>query len=129
MLSTGQLSAASSNEDRRQRMAVMPVAVRHVRAIQEDRIVQQRSFTVFNRSKLAYEFPKTIHVPSLNLHQLLESSEIVGMMRNRMERIRNSNLVVSPVGSFRHHHVRHHASQIGAISQHNQVKEELHLIF
>src|SRR5438132_690530 len=75
----GQFAAASSDEDGRERVPIVLVAVRHVRAIQEDRVVEQRSLTVANRGQLAQELRKAFHVPGLNLSELLDSPKIVGM--------------------------------------------------
>src|SRR5262249_42026240 len=127
VLSADQFAAASPDEDGRKRISVVLVAVRHIRSVQEDRVVEQRSLAVANGGELAQKLAKSIHVPCLNFHQLFDSSEIVGMVRDRVKRIGDADMVVGSVGSFRHHHVRNYASQICAISQRDQLEEKLHL--
>src|SRR5262245_60798925 len=55
------------------------------------------------------------------LHQLIDSLEIIGMVRNRMERIRNTNVVVCLVRSFSDHDVRNNTGQVRLIRESGQI--------
>src|SRR5262245_65707423 len=84
VLPASQFAVASSDEDSRQRVTIVLVTVGHVRAIHEDRVVQERSFTLLNRSELAQELGEPIHVPGLKLGEIFEPAEVVCMSCNRL---------------------------------------------
>ena len=121
-------AGAAADKDVGQRVSVVPVAVGHVRAVHEERVVEQRPLAVGNRGHLADKIGKALHVPGLDPNQFLDSSQIVGMMRHRVERIGNADVVVRAVGAFGDHEVRSHARQIGLIGQRDQVEEQPDLL-
>ena len=53
----------------------MAVAVGHVRAVEEHRVIQQCAFAVLDRGQLAEKLRETFHVPGLNLYELLDPSQ------------------------------------------------------
>ena len=67
-------------------------------------------------------------MPGLDLDQLVDPLQIVGVVRDGMEGIRNTDVVVGPVGAFRDHDVGSHARQVGLIRERDQVEHQLHLL-
>src|SRR6516162_4018811 len=87
---------AAADEDVRQRIIAVHVAVAHVGAVEQHRIVQERAFAVGRGGELLDEIPEPLHVIALDLHQLLEPVEVIGMMRQRMEGVRHADEIIGP---------------------------------
>src|SRR5215471_4849986 len=92
------LAVAASDQYVRLRIIVMAIAVAHVRSIHEDRVIEQRSLAIGYLRHLLYKCRELFEVPGLDLDQLLNPSQIVGVVRDGMEGIRNTDVVVGPNG-------------------------------
>ena len=91
-------------------------------------MVEQRSFSVRRCGHFGDKLREFLHVPRLDLDELVDSFQIVGMVRDRMEGIRNADMVVGPVRPFRNHDVGNHASEVGLEGERNQIEHQLHLL-
>ena len=127
VLSALQRAVAAADQDVGQGVIVVAVAVAHVRAIQEHRMIQQRAIAIGCRRHLGDEVRKALHVVALDLHQLVQALHVIGVVRQGVERIRHANVVVGAIGAFRHHHVSGHARQVGLVGERQQVELQLHL--
>ncbi len=67
------LAVAAADDDGRNRIVAVLVAVAHVRSVQEDRMIQQRAVAIGRLRHLLQERGKAVHVPRLDLHQLVDS--------------------------------------------------------
>src|ERR1700733_13934449 len=70
-------AVAAAHQDIRLRIVVMQVAVTHVRPVHEHRVIQQTSLPIRRFRHLLDECGELLHVPGLNLHQLVDSIDIV----------------------------------------------------
>ncbi len=89
----------------------------------------RRSLPVRSFRHLLHKFRELLHVPGLDLDQLLDSLQIVGVVGYGVEGIRNADVVVGPVGAFGDHDVGSHAREVGLISEREQVEHQLHLVW
>src|SRR6185503_19840566 len=67
------LAVTAADHDVRLRVVVVSIAVAHVRSVHEDRMIEQRSLTVWRLRHLLDEARKLLEVPGLDLGQLLDS--------------------------------------------------------
>jgi glyoxylase-like metal-dependent hydrolase (beta-lactamase superfamily II) len=74
-------STAAADEDVRKRVVVVPVAVAHVRAEKEHRVVEQRTFPVGRLGEPVDEVRESLHVIALNGDELQEALLAVGVVR------------------------------------------------
>ena len=106
----------------------MLVAVAHVRSVHEDRVIQQRAVAVFGRGHLLQEIGEALHVPSLDLRNLGNPLRLIGVVRNGMERIGHTHVVVGLVRAFSRHQVRGDASNIRLVGDREQIEHEINLL-
>src|SRR5262249_2288666 len=117
------LAVAATDNDVRNWIVVVLVAIAHIRSIKEDRMVKDRAVAIWYFCQLLQERSEAVHMPRLNLHQLVNSLEIVGMVRNGMERIRNTDVIVGLVRALGDHDVGNNARQVRLVSENGQIKK------
>ena len=105
----------------------MHVAVAHVGAVHEDRVVEQRAVTIGRICQLLNEGSKAFNVVALDQHQLTQALQVVGVVRQRMEGIGHADMVVRAVGAFGDHDVGRHAGKVGLIREREQVEQQFYL--
>ena len=106
----------------------MAVAVGHVRTEQEHCVIQKSAFAVLDRRQLAEELREAVHVPRLNLYEFFDPREDVRVMRHSVERIRDADVVVRSVRSFRRHHERYDTRNIRPIRDGDHIEQEFDLL-
>ncbi len=121
-------TGAVPQHDRRERKVIMIIAVRHVRAVQEDRVVEDAVLAVRLLGELAEEVRDHLAVPGLQLRQLHEAGRIIVMVRQRMERVGNTDMRISLVADLGRHHERHDSRHIRLVRQCDHVKQESDLL-
>src|SRR2546423_1427532 len=84
--------------------------------------VTQRALPVRCRGQLCNEFGEFLHVPGLDLHQLINTLDVVRVVRNRMKRVWHADMIVSPVRPFGHLDERRYAGEVGLVCQREQVE-------
>ena len=67
VLTTLQLAASTSHHQRRQREFIMGIAVAHVAAVEQDRVIQHGAVPIWHRRELAEELGKDLTVIRLDL--------------------------------------------------------------
>src|SRR5688572_13723684 len=75
-----QPAGAAADNDVRLRVVVVAVAVAHVRSVHEHRVIEQRTLTVRRLGHLRDEGRKLLEVPGLDLRELLDPRQIVGVV-------------------------------------------------
>src|SRR5579883_2090307 len=78
-------AAALADDDLRDRILVVPVAVRHVAAEEDDGVVEHRAVALLHRLQALRELRHAGRVVGLDAHELLERLLLLAMMRQRME--------------------------------------------
>ena len=73
-------AGAAADQDVRQRIIAVHVAVAHVGAVEQHGVIQQRAFAVGCGGKFRDEIREPLHVIALNLDQLFKPIDIIGMM-------------------------------------------------
>ena len=109
----------------RQRVVIVVVAVRHVGAVQQYGVVEQRIFAIRNFCQLVHEARNHRAVPGLQLRQFGEVGLGIVVMRQRMECIRNADVGIGLVADFGRHHERHHAGHVGLVGQRDHVEHQI----
>src|SRR6476660_5976867 len=85
MLASLDLSEASADDGRRQREMVMGVAIAHVAAEKNDRMIQHRSVAVGHFRELRQELGECLCVVHLNLSERHKLALEILVMRNGVE--------------------------------------------
>ena len=75
-----ELAGAAADEDVRQRIIGVHVAVGHVGAVEQHRVVEQRAFAVGCFRQLRDELREPLQVIALDFDQLLYPIDMIGMM-------------------------------------------------
>ena len=86
-------------------------------------MIQQRAVSILRRRHLLEEFCEAVHVPGLDLHKLLQSGRIIRVVRQRMERVANTDVVVRPICTLVYHHERNDASQVASLGERDQIEQ------
>src|SRR5882757_2460546 len=73
-------AGAAADQDVRQRIIAVQVAVGHVGAVEQHGVIQQRAFAVGGGGELRHELREPLHVIALDLDQLFKPIGIIGMM-------------------------------------------------
>ena len=118
----------AADQDVRQRIVVVPVAVAHVRAVHEQRVIEQRAVAVGRRRELLDEVREALHVIRLDPHELVDALLVVRVVRQRVERVRHADVVVRAVRALGHHDVRRDAREVRLVRERDQVEHQLDLL-
>src|SRR5262245_14346372 len=70
----------AADQDVRQRIIAVQVAVGHVGAVEQHGVIQELAFAVGCGGELRHELREPLHVIALDLDQLFQPIEIIGMM-------------------------------------------------
>ena len=65
---------------------------------------------------------------ALDSHELLQTLELVRVVRKRMERVGHADVVVCPIRAFGDHDVRGHARQVRLVGKGDEVEHDLDLL-
>ena len=117
--------APSGDNRRRQRIVIVHVAVAHVAAENNDRMIQQRAIAVGRFLELRQELCEDFGVIGLNLDQRGHSLRIILVMRRRVERVRNADVIVGLIARLRAHHHRENPRQVGLICKRDHVEHQV----
>ena len=107
----------------------MRIAIAHVAAEQQDRIVEQGAVTFLDRIHFFEEARELANVPSLDLDVLRHFLRVILVMRGGMVAFVDTHHRISTVGKFTRHHERGHAGGLGLVCQNHQVKHHLQMLF
>src|SRR5882724_3293382 len=80
MASPLECAVAAADQDVRQRIIAVQVAVAHVGAVEQHGVIQQRAFAIGGGGEFRDELREPLHVIALNLDQLFKPIDIIGMM-------------------------------------------------
>src|SRR5262245_12547298 len=80
MASALERAGAAAEQDVRQRIIAVHVAVAHVGAVEQHGVIQQRAFAIGGGGEFRDELREPLHVIALNLDQLFKPIDIIGMM-------------------------------------------------
>ena len=128
VLAALQLAAAAADHDVRQRVVIVRVAVAHVAAVEQHRVIQQRAVAVLRRVELRQELAEQADVERLNARQHLELLGLVLVVRDRMVPFGDADLRVGAVADLARHHEREHARDVGAVGEREQVVHQPHVL-
>ena len=119
-----QAAVAAADDDIRQRVMIVSVAVAHVAAIEKDRVIEKRAVAVFVRVELADEIGEQPDVVCLDLGEPLELVGAILVVRHRVMAFGDTNLRVGSVADLTRHHEREHARDVGAIGEREEVEHQ-----
>src|SRR5688572_31861211 len=94
MTAAGEFPASASNQQGRERVGAVGVTVGHVRAVEEQRVIQHCAFAVLDPGQLTEELREAFHVPGLDLDKPLDLVRLVSVMGYGVERIGNADMVI-----------------------------------
>ena len=104
--------AAANHGIRDVEMAVL-IAVAHVAAEEQDRVVEHRAIAVGHLGKLADELREHARVVGLHAREAVELCGVPLVMRERVERVGHADVVERHVADFGFHHEAHDARHVG----------------
>src|SRR3984957_8274454 len=78
--STLERAGGAADQESRQRIIAVQVAVGHVGAVEQHGVIQERAFSVGCGGEFRDELREPLHVIALNLDQLFKPIDIIGMM-------------------------------------------------
>ncbi len=85
---------------------VMAVAIADAAAVNDGRVVEQRTIAVRRRFQPRDEFRELLHVIAIDLRNLVHQCGVVAMMRKPVVASRNADLALRPVTPLTRHHER-----------------------
>src|SRR5262249_19406688 len=122
MLPAPEPAHASADHSGWQWEMVMRVAVAHVTAKQNDRMIQHGPVAIGHLREFRQEFREDLRVVDLNLSERYEFGLKVLVMRYRMERIGNTDMRICSIRRFLGHHKGEDSRQICLIRQSNDIE-------
>ena len=107
----------------------MRVAVAHVAAVQDQRMIQQRAVAVLGGVQLLQELGEQREVIILDLHQLLDLVRAVLVVRRGVMAVGNAHLRIGPVADLARHHEGEHAADVGLIRERQKIVHDPDVLF
>ena len=128
MLAALDAAVRVTEDRRRQRVVVVPVAVAHVAAEQNRRVVEHRPVGFLCLRQPFDKLRKHEGVVRLNLHQLVLLLRVVAVMRQRMESFGDPQIGIGPHARFVIHRERDHAGDVGLERERHQIEHQLEVL-
>ena len=107
----------------------MSVAFADAASITNNDMIQQRSIAVRGRPEPIQIIGKHVGLQSFDANDLRDLLRIPRVVRQRVMRIRNSDLGVRPIRFFAAHHERNHSREIGLEGEDLQIEHQLRMFF
>src|SRR5262249_31826455 len=102
--------------------------IRKAAAIDDQRMIEQTSVAIRRGLEPLQEVSKQLGVKTVDLGDLLNPVRIATMMRERMMRIRNTDLRIYPHAAFSPQHQSRDASQVRLKGHDLQIEHQLRII-
>src|SRR6185437_14685107 len=128
VLAADVLAVGAAHQDLRQRIVVVLVAVAHVRAVEEQRMIEDAAVAFLEARQLLQKVREALHVIALDDLQPPNALLVIGVMADGVEGIRHPDEIVGAVGAFGDHHERGDAREIRLIGQRQQVEHQANLL-
>src|SRR5215831_8624101 len=101
-----QTSRSSAKHKVREREMIMRVAIAHVAAVQNHRMVEQRTISITGRPHFLDELRKQSDVIGLDLDVLIHLVRAILMVRYRMVTVRHTDLRIRAIADLTGNHER-----------------------
>src|SRR5438094_387137 len=119
--------AAANGEDR-QRIAGVLVRVAHAAAIEDERVVEERTVAVRRVLQRVEELREELDVVRIDLHDFRDVRRVVAVVRDGVVLLADANLRIRPLAQLAIAHEREDARQIAAIRERQQVVHQRQML-
>src|SRR6266566_2778017 len=128
MAATFELPGRSTNQEVRNVVMKVLIGIAHVRAVKDERMVEQRAVAVRSALHLVDEIRKALHVVLVELGVLRDTFRILGMMRATVE-TQGGNVArrICTAGEVAGIQDRRNPCDVALEGQYLQVKVQLHV--
>ena len=122
-------SRPAADDEQRQVVARVPLAVGNARAVQDRHVIQKRAVAVGRRPKLRQILREQLRVIAIDLRHVRDELRSVVVVRQRMVRFGHADLRVRPGALLLADHERDDARQVGLKRQELQVEHQRQVVF